>query len=208
MSRARWTLPCLALVALGLAAAPAVAEPRPAKPTPAAKAHKRSHKKPRPGSPIAAYPGFRMLDDGRSRVFVELSASVPVEERRAQGTLTYILKGARIAARNNRNALIPTAFETPVSRARLVPVDDDVELVVELRADSIPAYRMTALEGGRAALEIDFPEGKFAKEGDSEPVAQPRDADAGAMPDETTETAPKGHGKGGSSHGHGAGPNP
>src|SRR5438105_15195263 len=38
----------------------------------------------RVGGPIATLPGFEETNDGGSRLFVDLTQSVPVEERRAQ----------------------------------------------------------------------------------------------------------------------------
>src|SRR5216683_3180036 len=81
-------------------------------------AGKKGEGKPRPDAPVATFPGFRLLPDGRSRIFVELSKSVTVDEHRADGLLTFTLHGAQVIVRNNKNALITTHFATPVARAR------------------------------------------------------------------------------------------
>lgn len=111
--------------------------------------------------PVATFAGFRMLPDGSTRLFVELSGRVPVTKRDGEGVLTYTLKGARLAAKNNKNALVTTHFNTPVSRARLVPTGDDIEVVIELRAETTPAHRIVRRDGEASQLQIDFPAGTF-----------------------------------------------
>src|SRR5262249_12165107 len=70
---------------------------------PAPKAKSKSSSKPRkraaaPASngPVATFSGFRVLENGGSRVYVDLTASVNVEEHAQPGVLTYTLKGARV----------------------------------------------------------------------------------------------------------------
>lgn len=111
--------------------------------------------------PVALFTGFRTLPDGSTRVFVDLSERVQVTKRDGEQELTYTLKGARLVSKNNENALDTKHFNTPVSRARLVPKDDDIELVIELRAESKPAHRVLRRDGEAAQLQIDFPAGSF-----------------------------------------------
>lgn len=115
----------------------------------------------RPGAPIATFPGFEVTGDGGSRVFVQLTQQVPVEERRAAGSITYVLKGARVNVWNNHNALVTVHFNTPVTRARLVSVGADTHLVVELRSAATPTYNVSAVQGGGAVLSVVFPKGDF-----------------------------------------------
>lgn len=107
--------------------------------------------------PVALFAGFRVLPDGSTRVFVDLSGRATVTKREGEGELVYTLKGARLASANNKNALVTTHFDTPVSRARLVPVSDDIELVIELRAETTAAHRVLRRDGEAAQLQIDFP---------------------------------------------------
>ena len=72
-----------------------------------------------------AVPGFETLADGSSRLFVELTKPVAYETKTAKGTVTYVLKGARVSRRNNTNALVTVHFNTPVTSARLVPHGHD-----------------------------------------------------------------------------------
>ncbi len=118
--------------------------------------------------PVVNMPGFEQTSDGGSRLFVALSQAVPVEERKAHGSLTYVLKGASPRVWNNTNALVTVHFNTPVYRARLVPQGQDLHFVVELRADVTPTWKMNDASGDKPAmLTIDFPKGDYLS------IAQP-----------------------------------
>lgn len=112
--------------------------------------------------PVVNLPGFEQTPDGGSRVFVSLTGTVPVEERKAQGSVTYILKGAGVRVRNNTNALVTVHFNTPVAKARLLPHGNDSHLIIEMRAASSPTWKMTEGQDKSAVLQIDFPKGDFA----------------------------------------------
>ncbi len=121
----------------------------------------RARRGPRADAAIATFPGFRVLPGGASRIYVELTKGVTVDERRAQGMLVYVLHDARVLVRNNRNALLTTHFNTPVGRARLVTSGRDLELVIDLRAAANATQKVVAGEGGSARLEVDFPAGDY-----------------------------------------------
>ncbi len=111
--------------------------------------------------PVATLPGFEMLAEGGSRLFVELSQTVPVEERRAHGTLTYVLHGAHVTVHNNTNPLVTVHFNTPVASARLVPSGHDLLFVVTLRANATPTWKVNPGKEGSSVLTVDFPKGSF-----------------------------------------------
>jgi hypothetical protein len=140
----------------------------------------------RHAGPTVNIPGFEQLPDGGSRLFVQLSQSVPVEERRAQGSITYILKGAHVRVWNNTNALVTVHFNTPVYRARLVPAGNDLHFVVELRAAASPAFKMNEAPDKSAMLTVDFPKGDFS---------QPPEPSAG-QPATGAKPGPRGRGNG------------
>src|SRR5206468_12121349 len=86
----------------------------------------------RPGAAVATFPGFKMLPDGSSRVFVEVSRKIDVTEHKAEGRITYRLKGAAVPIRTNRLPIDTSFFPTPVGRIQLVEEGDDADLVIEL----------------------------------------------------------------------------
>lgn len=111
----------------------------------------------RASGPVATLPGFEALPDGGSRLFVAVTQEVPVEERKAAGKLTYILKGTHVALWNNTNALVTVHFDTPVSRARLVPHGNDTWFEIELRAATTSTWKMVKTSDKSAMLAVDFP---------------------------------------------------
>jgi hypothetical protein len=148
---------------------------------PVASAH---HPRFRQKGPVVNMPGFEQQADGGSRLFVQLSQSVPVEERRGQGTITYVLRGASPRVHNNTNELVTVHFNTPVSRARLVPQGQDLLFVVELRAAVSPTFKMEETQDKTATLAIDFPKGDFLQLGaaDATPKATARAAAPATKP--------------------------
>lgn len=105
---------------------------------------------------MATYPGFQMLEGGRSRVFVKLSSRVAIEEHKARGQIVYRLKGVDVPSSTNRLPLITSFFATPVALVQLVPQGDDVDLVIELRQDSDMQHRIEEQRDG-VLLMVDFP---------------------------------------------------
>jgi len=106
--------------------------------------------------PVATYPGFKMLADGTSRVFVEVSRKVDITEHKAQGRVVYRLKGVSVPIRTNRLALLTGFFASPIGRIQLVAEGDDMDLVIDLRAPSTPQHKIIESEGG-IVLQVDFP---------------------------------------------------
>jgi hypothetical protein len=137
--------------------------------------------RPKPNTPDALLPGFEMLPDGSTRLFVELSQPVAYEAKKAPGSLTYVLKGAHAGRRNNYNPLVTVHFNTPVTSARLVPHGKDLWFVIELRADVTPTATMDPAKDGVSTLRIDFPKGAYVS-----PTTEPAPATGASLP----ETAP------------------
>jgi hypothetical protein len=138
--------------------------------------------------PIATLPGFEMLADGASRLFVELTQTVAVDEKKNGRRITYTLKGAHVIHRNNENALVTVHFNTPVQRARLLPSGGGLVFVVDLRADSTPTWKMTPAKDNSAILEIVFPKGDFLP-ANQEPEPEPG-ADSASSNAASSSSAP------------------
>lgn len=126
--------------------------------------------------PTVNLPGFEQTPDGGSRLFVQLSQNVPVEERKTAGSITYVLKGASPRVWNNTNALVTVHFNTPVASAKLVPHGADLHFIVDLRAAATPTWKMSDAQDRTAVLSVDFPKGEWK---DAPPVqAEPPAATA------------------------------
>jgi hypothetical protein len=159
--------------------------------------------------PIATLPGFEQSADGGSRFFVQLTEQVPVEEQKAQGSITYVLKGAHVNKYNNTNALVTVHFNTPVSRARLVQHGNDLFFVLDLRAAVAPVFKMQDAPDKTAMLTIDFPKGDYLAPGDAQVTPAAGDqGSAGDGTDKAARPAPKKQGKRGRGRTKGAPPPP
>lgn len=97
---------------------------------------------PAPGSADATMSGFERLDDGSSRLFVELTKPVTFETRKTRNAVTYVLKNTHVSRANNRNPLVTVHFKTPVTSARLVPHGKDLWFVIHLRTAVEPTATM------------------------------------------------------------------
>lgn len=140
----------------------------------------------------AILPGFEVLADGSTRLFVELSRPAKYETKVGRGSITYILKDAYIERRNNSNPLVTEHFNTPVTRARLVPHGRDVWFVVELRSPAHPAVAMDAGKDGGAMMRIEFPKGDYLSAGSRADRAPTSSGDPG---DESASSPPVGAGR-------------
>lgn len=108
------------------------------------------------GRPVATFPGFRMLPTGGSRVFVQIhGGKVDVAESKAAGRLVYRMKGAG-AIQTNRFPLVTAFFATPVTQVQLVDQGNDLDMVIDLRAQTEATYRVIETEQG-VVIQVDFP---------------------------------------------------
>lgn len=103
------------------------------------------------------FTGFHVFEDGSSRIWVRLTQAVNVDEKRSKGKVTYVLRGARVPGRNNKNPLITTYFDSAVMNARLIPTKHDAELVVTLKQEVDPKHRVVTRPDGTSSVQIDFP---------------------------------------------------
>ncbi|MCC6556810.1 MAG: hypothetical protein IT372_27965 [Polyangiaceae bacterium] len=131
------------------------AQARPAAKGPGRKGRKIKDLASKLEGPVATYPGFRMLPDGSSRVFVQVSPKVDVTESKAEGRLVYRMKGAR-AIQTNQFALVTSFFPTPVGRVQLVDQGADLDLVIDLRIKTDSRHRVLETDSG-IVVQVDFP---------------------------------------------------
>lgn len=107
---------------------------------------------------VVAWPGFQMLPNRGSRVFIVSTAGTNiVEGPRAPGVRTYLFPGARLFLHNNSRSLETVSFATPLLRARLRSLRGSVSLVLELRADVNPVLSQEAAATGLVFHYLDLP---------------------------------------------------
>jgi len=136
---------------------------------------------PPPATATALMPGFELLPDGSTRLFVELTKPAAFEAKPAHATVTYVLKDAHIDRRNNQNPLVTVHFNTPVTSARLQPHGRDLWFVVDLRANVQPTATMESTKEGAAMLRVTFPKGDYLPPS-SQNAAPPEPPAAPAQP--------------------------
>jgi len=110
-----------------------------------------------PNTPLATYPGFRMLKDGRSEVWVQISKKVTVTPSIAAGHATFVLSGVDVGIHNNTNPLVTEYFDTPLARARLKRDGNGAQLVLELREAVSPTHRVVDGPAGTMILYVGLP---------------------------------------------------
>ncbi len=130
--------------------------------------------------PVVTYPGYEATDGGGSRIFVELTKTVSVVEKKSEKGMEvdYVLKGARILKRNNRNPLVTVHFNTPVERAQLATQGKDVILRIKLRASSTPTWKVVNDDNGQPTLQVDFPSGSYLPAAPLTPPGEDSPSDA------------------------------
>lgn len=79
------------------------------------------------------FPGFQMLEDGRSRVFIQTAIRMEPVMRRVEGGYELFLKDARIPLRTNRLPLETVHFETPLERVTVKQNKKGVTIRLKLR---------------------------------------------------------------------------
>ncbi len=117
---------------------------------------------PPPTKAIANSPGFRMMPDGSSKIFLQIHGSPSVKQIATRGGVTYVLSDCRVPMNNNRRPLMTQYFNTPIADARLRQFQGDVHLRIDLRATVAPTPRLVELVPGKVVLlEVTFPAGNY-----------------------------------------------
>ncbi len=114
----------------------------------------------KPGTWVT-WPGFIILEDGTSRIF--LQTTVPVAYAISEGNrrISLKLKNAKVHLRNNRNPLVTVHFNTPLDRAYLKKNRKSLDLVMELRQSATPNIHQTVDNDGYHYLFVDYPPGNY-----------------------------------------------
>lgn len=107
-------------------------------------------------APIVTYTGLQVHEDGSSTVFVDLTRTTKVEAKEGGKEVSFLLSGAKIRTRNNKNPLIAEYFKTNLLRAKLVDDAGGVRLIVSLREAVKTEHGMTD-SGQGARLRVNIP---------------------------------------------------
>ncbi len=108
------------------------------------------------GQALVTYSGLRVYKDGSSTFQVKLTAETPVAFSQQGMSLTFLLKGARVDVKNNKNPLQAEYFKSNVVKTQLYDGKEGVELRINLRKAATPVHKMVRFSGG-AILRVDIP---------------------------------------------------
>jgi hypothetical protein len=111
---------------------------------------------------LVTWPGFQMLPNGGSRVFVQTSVEVKPDLKREGNTLHISLISVSLPKGNARLPLDTSFFNTPVKSVRAKPrKDGGVVVEIDLRANVSPSMRTERAATGYYFVYVDFPSGNY-----------------------------------------------
>jgi hypothetical protein len=115
------------------------------------------------GAAMVTWPGFQMMPDGGSRVFVQTSTEVTPELKRDGQSDNWQLLLAHVAlpAGNARRPLDTHFFNTPVKSVRTLARGQGVAVVLTMRAKLMPTMRTERAADGYFFTYLEFPAGSF-----------------------------------------------
>lgn len=114
-------------------------------------------------APVVTWPGFQVLADGSTRVFVQTSIEVKPELKRdGESRWLVLLPGVSLPNGNARLPLDTQYFNTPVKTTRIKPHGKQgVAVILELRTKSVPKVRTERAPNGYFFTYIEFEPGNY-----------------------------------------------
>jgi hypothetical protein len=111
---------------------------------------------------LVTWPGFQMLPNGGSRVFIQTSVEVKPDLKRDGNTLHVALISVSLPKGNARLPLDTSFFNTPVKSLRAkARKDGGVVVEIELRSNVSPSMRTERASTGYYFVYLDFPSGNY-----------------------------------------------
>ena len=125
------------------------------------------------GEPRVTWPGFQVLGDGRTRIFVQTNAPVSPELKREGSSWVVVIPNVLLPRGNARLPLDTHFFNTPVTSARLRPLatrekrrkksqaGTGVSLLLEMRAEVTPKLYTEKDASGYFFTYVEFAAGTY-----------------------------------------------
>jgi hypothetical protein len=110
---------------------------------------------------LVTWPGFQMLPDGGSRVFVQTSIEVKPELRQQGAHWAVFIPSVSLPQGNARLPLDTHFFNTPVKTTRIKPQEDGVLVVLELRGKVQPKLNTEKAANGYFFTYVEFAPGEY-----------------------------------------------
>lgn len=103
------------------------------------------------------WPGFHMLPDGTSQLFLQTTSSLTYSLKQSGNTFIIELGKVSVYLGNNRNPLVTTYFNTPLKRAYLKTKKKKLSLVLEMKNGVQPELLQRSHQDGYSYLFVKFP---------------------------------------------------
>jgi hypothetical protein len=111
---------------------------------------------------LVTWPGFQMLADGSSRVFIQTSVEVKAELKREGNNWAVLLPGVSLPPGNARLPLDTSFFNTPVKSVRAkLNKPAGVLVQLEMRSQVAPTLHTERAPTGYFFVSLDFPPGSY-----------------------------------------------
>jgi hypothetical protein len=113
------------------------------------------------GDAVVTWPGFQMLPDGGSRVFVQTTLEVKPTLQKDGGGFIVVIPGVSLPKGNARLPLDTHFFNTPVKSSRIKAQSGGVAIHIELKSPVTPQLRTEKAPNGYFFVYVDFPAGNY-----------------------------------------------
>jgi hypothetical protein len=111
---------------------------------------------------LVTWPGFQMLQDGGSRVFVQTTIEITPElKREGLDGWALTLPAVKLPEGNARRPLDTHFFNTPVKSVKALHRGKGVAVVLDMRAKLTPTVRTERAANGYFFVYLEFPAGNF-----------------------------------------------
>ncbi|MFI5309225.1 MAG: AMIN domain-containing protein, partial [Polyangiales bacterium] len=127
------------------------------------------------------WPGFQMMPDGSSRVFLQTTVPLDTQASMLPNKVVIDLGNVRIVG-TNRFALYTKFFNTPVTRVEIKQAHKRTTLELALRAPAQPRISTERAKSGYFFVYVDFPPGDYLPKGTAPEARLPPPAPGGEPP--------------------------
>lgn len=103
------------------------------------------------------WPGFSMLPDGTSQLFLQTTSSLTYTTKKSGNIFIINLGKVSVYLGNNRNPLVTTHFKTPLKRAYFKTKKKKLSLILEMKNDVQPELLQQSQQDGYNYLLVKFP---------------------------------------------------
>ena len=143
-------------------ATPPTAKASPAKKQRTRRRHRWHRRRVADNRMVVSSPGFRMLRNGSSVLYVQVLGVPAIQQVKAPGRLIITIPNSKVPVHNNRRILRTRYFNTPIADARLKQLKESVQVIIDLRSTTAAKVSLRPIVQGKVSLlEVVFPPGHY-----------------------------------------------